>query len=165
MNCYEQDVADLETKLRKHKLVGKIGALFTLGLFRNKSNIEHTSLELTGAVKSLERFQSVCRNIDETDKDSKEIVLSGVRVSQNTFSDVPLIGQHDYGIDWDILRTTILERDGFQCQESDGFCQGPLQVHHITPLSKGGTNSESNLVTLCRYHHSLKHPHMIGGGL
>ena len=54
MNCYEQDVIDLEIKLRKHKLVGKIGSVLTLGLFRNKSNIEHTSSELTGARKSLE---------------------------------------------------------------------------------------------------------------
>lgn len=161
MNCYEQDVVDLKTKLRKQKVVGKIGALVTFGLFKNKSNIERTLSELTDARRSLQRFQSTCYDIDKTDKDSKEIILSGVRVSQNTFSDVPVIGRQDYGIDWDVLRMTILERDNYECQESDGYCQGPLQVHHRTPLSRGGTNSESNLVTLCRYHHSLKHTHMI----
>lgn len=47
-------------------------------------------------------------------------------------------------------RTQVLERDGFRCK----FCgataeQSQIQVDHITPKSKGGTDSLNNLATLC----------------
>lgn len=48
-------------------------------------------------------------------------------------------------------RFTILERDRFQCR----YCgRGPdavqLEVDHVVPISAGGTNDPSNLVTACK---------------
>lgn len=48
-------------------------------------------------------------------------------------------------------RFEILKRDGFSCQ----YCgahppQVILQVDHITPIKKGGDNSEDNLITSCQ---------------
>ena len=76
------------------------------------------------------------------------------------FSDIPVLNGADYPLDWDNLRDMILTRDNYECTEGDGYCDGPLQIHHIVPLSKGGPNDPDNLTTLCFYHHSLKHSHM-----
>lgn len=48
------------------------------------------------------------------------------------------------------IRVSILHRDGYKCV----FCgrsskQVELEVDHILPFSKGGTNEPSNLQTLC----------------
>jgi 5-methylcytosine-specific restriction endonuclease McrA len=58
----------------------------------------------------------------------------------------------DSGMAWLALRFSILERDGFTCQ----YCgQSPLKhgivlhVDHITPRSKGGDNSRTNLIASC----------------
>ena len=83
-----------------------------------------------------------------------------MRIGANTYSEISVIGREDYGNEWEIVRQVILSRDNHHCQESDGYCSGALDVHHITSLTKGGTNQTHNLITLCRYHHSLKHEHM-----
>ena len=31
------------------------------------------------------------------------------------------------------------------------------EVHHIKPLSEGGTHDAENLISLCKYHHSKIH--------
>jgi 5-methylcytosine-specific restriction endonuclease McrA len=41
----------------------------------------------------------------------------------------------------------VLRRDGWRCQRC-GVLKG-LQVHHITPRSRLGDDSETNLITLC----------------
>ena len=54
------------------------------------------------------------------------------------------------------LRAYILHRDNYQCQK----CKAKntiLQVHHIIPRSKGGTNTPSNLITLCESCHKAVH--------
>lgn len=45
------------------------------------------------------------------------------------------------------LRLKIFKRDGYRCV----ICKSDvnLQVDHKTPVSKGGTNDERNLQTLC----------------
>lgn len=48
------------------------------------------------------------------------------------------------------VRFDIFKRDGFQCQ----YCGGkppkiPLEIDHIHPVSKGGTNEDHNLITSC----------------
>ena len=83
-----------------------------------------------------------------------------MRISEHTFSDMPVVDKADYGFNWENLREQILTRDNYECRESDERCLGPLQIHHIVPLSKGGSNEMNNLKTLCFYHHSLKHRHM-----
>ena len=54
---------------------------------------------------------------------------------------------------WTRLRFRILNRDGFQCKYCgksalSGY-DGPLHIDHVVPVSDGGSNSESNLITSC----------------
>ncbi len=44
--------------------------------------------------------------------------------------------------------------DGKRCQNSRW-----TQIHHIIPVSRGGTNALSNLTTLCSSHHRQMHQH------
>lgn len=58
-------------------------------------------------------------------------------------------------------RRAILERDGWRCQEcgaSPTTSPGTrLQVHHRVPVSQGGSNEDTNLVTLCVPCHAGAH--------
>jgi CRISPR/Cas system Type II protein with McrA/HNH and RuvC-like nuclease domain len=48
-------------------------------------------------------------------------------------------------------RFDVFKRDGFTCQYCG--CKSPeviLEVDHVTPVSKGGTNDFDNLITSCR---------------
>jgi len=48
----------------------------------------------------------------------------------------------------------ILKRDRFRCQVPGCRCRRNLEVHHIIWRSKGGSDEHSNLLTLCKSHHS-----------
>lgn len=50
-------------------------------------------------------------------------------------------------------RRRILTRDGGQCQIEGCTSVYRLQPHHIVERSRGGTNEDDNLVTLCWTHH------------
>ena len=53
------------------------------------------------------------------------------------------------------LREQVLRRDSWRCQ-----CCGTrsnLEVHHKEFRSKGGDDSEENLITLCAECHSILH--------
>ncbi len=52
------------------------------------------------------------------------------------------------------LRRYILWRDG-GCVIEGCTSRYRLQVHHLVPRSEGGTNHETNLATLCWYHHHV----------
>ena len=54
----------------------------------------------------------------------------------------------EYPDDWDERRKQVLERDGYECQEY-GATDTTLHVHHLTPISEGGSHNLSNLETLC----------------
>ena len=73
-------------------------------------------------------------------------------------------GSEIYPPDWDSLRREVYSRDGYTCANcgSKGGTDGDteLHAHHIVPLSVGGTNTVSNLVTLCADCHAKLHPHM-----
>ncbi len=48
------------------------------------------------------------------------------------------------------LKKKIFERDNYTCQYCGRKGTGPdLQLDHIVPLSRGGTNDEENLITAC----------------
>ncbi len=64
-----------------------------------------------------------------------------------------------YPSNWLDISKTVRERDAYRCRYC-GSSDRILHVHHIIPLSKGGSNSLSNLITLCEKCHSRKHPHM-----
>lgn len=64
----------------------------------------------------------------------------------------------DYPENWIEIRSNILKRDNYSCCN----CRATKRhhVHHIVPLSCGGTNNETNLITLCERCHIMIHPHM-----
>jgi 5-methylcytosine-specific restriction endonuclease McrA len=63
-----------------------------------------------------------------------------------------------YPPDWKDRCAMAKSRDGFVCTEC-GYPAGSqrrtreLQVHHIIPISEGGTNDLNNLITLCHICH------------
>jgi len=72
-------------------------------------------------------------------------------------------GDGRYPPDWDTRRRTVYRRDEYRCAVC-GAGGGPngdakLHAHHRTPLSEGGTNELSNLVTLCEECHERQHDH------
>ena len=64
-----------------------------------------------------------------------------------------------YPTNWDEIRAEVLERDLQRCTSCGD--EEMLHIHHITPLSSGGTNDIENLITLCGNCHQLEHPHII----
>lgn len=66
--------------------------------------------------------------------------------------------QRGYGTAWTKLRLRILRRDKYQCQPclKYGFYTEAKEVDHITPKSKGGTDSPDNLQAICKQCHRLK---------
>lgn len=78
-------------------------------------------------------------------------------------------GKPYYGPNWDDVRSSILERDGYRCVRCDMTCDSHifeynenLHVHHIVPLRNfsgdfKSANEESNLVSLCtNCHHKME---------
>ena len=53
-------------------------------------------------------------------------------------------------------REAVLNRDGYKCQRC-GKKNCRLEVHHIIYRSKGGSDDESNLITLCKECHDNVH--------
>lgn len=76
--------------------------------------------------------------------------------------------------EWANLRMMVIRRDGYRCVSCGRTGRFPrrrrawrepfqpegprigLQVDHIRPLSRGGTNSPANLQTLCKSCHEIK---------
>jgi hypothetical protein len=54
------------------------------------------------------------------------------------------------------VKAYILDRDGYQCQKCKTK-KDKLHVHHIVFRSKGGTDTPSNLITLCEGCHDKLH--------
>ena len=52
-------------------------------------------------------------------------------------------------------RGYVLERDGYKCQQCGS--RHRLEVHHVKPLSKGGSPHPDNCKTLCRNCHISLH--------
>lgn len=59
-------------------------------------------------------------------------------------------------------RRKVLARDRFRCQREGCGHTRYLEVHHKVPRSRGGTNDEDNLVTLCSGCHGLVHGRGVG---
>ena len=52
-------------------------------------------------------------------------------------------------------RKKVYQRDGWRCALCDSTRY--IQVHHVVPRGKGGTNGMHNLITLCSDCHALAH--------
>ena len=58
------------------------------------------------------------------------------------------------------VRSYVFERDNYQCQSCGKTNeQTELNIDHIIPLAKGGSNDISNLQTLCRSCNQKKKHH------
>lgn len=64
-----------------------------------------------------------------------------------------------YPDNWAVLRVKVLERDSYRCRKCGANLRGVFyrEVHHILPLSKGGSNHMSNLISLCSKCHKNQH--------
>lgn len=62
-------------------------------------------------------------------------------------TDSPVRSQRLGGAEWIRLREEIFSRDGRQCANCG--VEEHLQVHHVVPLSRDGTNKRTNLLTIC----------------
>lgn len=161
MNIFENDLTSAERKLKKAIFWKRILSIITLGTIDNANSVQKAQQKYDECKHQYEKFVSLTNEAKYLDDQLlKEIEIDGIRISYNTFADFKSIGVKGYPINWEELRGLVLTRDNFQCQELDGYCKGPLQIHHILPLSKGGNNDLNNLITLCFYHHACKHEHM-----
>jgi ssDNA-binding Zn-finger/Zn-ribbon topoisomerase 1 len=57
---------------------------------------------------------------------------------------------------WKYLRSVVIGRDSNRCQVTGCPSRLELHVHHMRPVSVGGTHSPENLVSLCDFHHALE---------
>lgn len=160
-DIFNEDYNENKSKLKFHKIFGIFIKIFTLGLFNNEKNIREYEISYNKSCKDLDEKNKLMNIAKYLDSIEETILVDGIRIGKYTFPDISVIGQEGYPENWIQLRENILERDNYECQEADGYCQGPLQIHHIIELSKGGSNNDNNLITLCIYHHSKKHEHMI----
>jgi hypothetical protein len=136
--------------------------IFTLGFFDGAGQIRIAEESLRIANDQLMQYNALRDKARLLDDELLETVnIQGIGISKNTFSDLPSFGHADYPANWEELRKEVLERDSHSCREADGHCDGPLQIHHIQTLSKGGSHALENLITICLYHHCTKHPHMM----
>lgn len=60
-------------------------------------------------------------------------------------------------------RKEILARDDFCCVRCSNSEEEKLVVHHIIPVSQGGTAEDENLATLCEECHDEAHDHSSSG--
>lgn len=156
---FKADIAASEQALESARRWGTLGTFFTLGLWRNERGIRVATEFVVDAKRDAQALTALQADINRLhrflDADVEE---HGVRVALCIFPDVALDGRQTYGPYWLTIRGAVLQRDGYHCRHADGCCAGPLQIHHIRPLSKGGNNDLLNLLTLCRHHHGLQHP-------
>jgi hypothetical protein len=59
-----------------------------------------------------------------------------------------------YPPDWDERRQRCLDRDGQRCRLCGA--ESRLHIHHIKPISYGGTHTLQNLITLCYRCHEIQ---------
>lgn len=57
--------------------------------------------------------------------------------------------------EWKVTRLRIFERDNFTCSYC-GSVGGELECDHVIPISRSGTNEDSNLTTSCKSCNRLK---------
>ncbi|MGD9546497.1 MAG: HNH endonuclease [Candidatus Krumholzibacteriia bacterium] len=78
------------------------------------------------------------------------------RVTCDSRSDDPRTGRNTATIP-PRVRRRVLARDGHRCQGSGCTNTRFLEVHHVLPRARGGTNAPDNLITLCSACHRHLH--------
>lgn len=82
-----------------------------------------------------------------------------IKGARRIVTNLPWETEGPYPDKWKDISQAAKKRDGYRCAQC-GASDVELHVHHMTPLSQGGTSEIDNLITLCRYCHSPIHPRM-----
>jgi 5-methylcytosine-specific restriction endonuclease McrA len=95
---------------------------------------------------------------------------SKTKVGVRKISGVRSIQRHTYNTsngtsqrgEWWLVNKEVLARDNHQCVPCrvKGIVRVAKEVHHIVALTKGGTNSKSNLLSVCEECHNKRHNHL-----
>lgn len=100
-----------------------------------------------------ERLMAIDARIEEAE------IRRQMSVAPSSQLGAPGAPESPYPDNWKQLSEAAKHRDGHKCADC-GATGVELHVHHIVPLSKGGTNDLDNLATLCSMCHSMIHPRM-----
>lgn len=82
------------------------------------------------------------------------------RPRSRSVNGVSRIRRDTYGKDWYTTVNEVQKRDGMQCMHPGCKAMVSLHTHHARALTRGGTTSKANLITLCEEHHEARHKHM-----
>jgi hypothetical protein len=93
------------------------------------------------------------------DQRAADALVASCDVSDAEDEHAPSLGQMPV-LQWQVplLRRAVLLRDGCCRVPGCGRRRG-LQVHHLVPRSRGGTDDIANLAAVCPAHHRLLIPH------
>lgn len=161
-SCYENSykkMKSLEVQIEKLKI----------DLLNNKKISESKPSFFTDVIDILTGYRDRYKKIDE----AKSKVINAENGIKRLKQELSIIKQkieyvHDYMLqyppDWK-ERCNSLKQEGYDYRgrlRYYGYCSKCgsskfVQVHHIVPLSKGGSNKVSNLILLCRKCHLIEH--------
>lgn len=101
--------------------------------------------------------ENFSRNFPEEPKPNLFSFLNSAYLSDSDRK-ILFIFQHwpGYPPFWEELRAKVLERDRHTCQVTGCPNRLPLHIHHVIPISKGGSHIQENLVSLCLFHHGME---------
>lgn len=86
-------------------------------------------------------------------KSRPQLLPARVQTPPTKFRRSPLAAEQKHAVfERDQGRCTHIGLDGKRCNQDRG-----IEIHHIFPVSRGGTNELENLTTLCSNHHDLVH--------
>jgi 5-methylcytosine-specific restriction endonuclease McrA len=54
-----------------------------------------------------------------------------------------------YPLNWNNLRWALFKKYNYTCQKCGAYAKGRLHLHHIIPITRGGSSGEDNLLVLC----------------
>ena len=123
----------LNQELLKRERIGfKIVSIFS----KPKTTLEDISKSISNVIKEI---------------DTSSTTLQQLKSRLSTVYDYFL----SYPPDWEERKQIVISRDGNHCSNCER--RDNLHLHHVIPLSRGGSNKPSNLELLCAKCHSKEH--------
>lgn len=135
--------SDHPNKIKNKKEIPKIK--------EEEIEIDEKKTEITEPYKSTENTKEYNKKVLKNTNDKKQ---EEHNFYKSTKYKKPLI---DPKSPWGKLHKQVLERDKYTCQGYKCGSKKNLSVHHIVPVSLGGRNNLTNLVTLCLECHEKTH--------
>jgi hypothetical protein len=105
-------------------------------------------------------FSKPSSDVTEIEKEVTDVQETIAQLSENLSSLKNNAARiYDYFLtyppDWDERREKVIKKYGNQCSNCNNWAR--LHLHHVVPLSKGGSNKIENLTLLCENCHSDSH--------